>query len=89
MIFAGYSIRINPRPYYKRTNMHEFFLPVIQSALRSAGIDTDKQIIIEQPADKKFGDFSTNIALLTAKECRRTGRSSSNCYLRRRPVPPS
>jgi len=54
--------------------MHEFFLPVIQSALCSAGIETNKQINIEQPSDKKFGDFSTNIALLTAKECRRNPR---------------
>jgi len=54
--------------------MHEFFLPVIQSALCSAGIETNKQINIEHPSDKKFGDFSTNIALLTAKECRRNPR---------------
>jgi arginyl-tRNA synthetase len=54
--------------------MHEFFRPVIHNALRSAGITTDKQINIEQPSDKKFGDFSTNIALLAAKECRRNPR---------------
>ncbi len=54
--------------------MREFFLPVIYNALLSAGIMTDKPINIEQPADKKFGDFSTNIALLAAKECRRNPR---------------
>ncbi|MEI6638697.1 MAG: arginine--tRNA ligase [Chlorobium sp.] len=54
--------------------MHEFLLPLIQKALLSAGIITDKPIQIEQPADKKFGDFSTNIALLAAKECRRNPR---------------
>jgi arginyl-tRNA synthetase len=54
--------------------MHEFFLPVIQSALFAAGVTTDKPIQIEQPSDKKFGDFSTNIALLAAKECRRNPR---------------
>ena len=54
--------------------MHEFFLPVIQRALTALGITTDKAIRIEQPADKKFGDFSTNIALLVSKECRRNPR---------------
>jgi len=54
--------------------MREFFLPVIQKALCSAGVTTDKPIHLEQPADKKFGDFSTNIALLAAKECRRNPR---------------
>ncbi len=50
--------------------MREFFLPFIQRALHSAGIATDKPVNIEQPSEKKFGDFSTNIALLLAKECR-------------------
>ncbi len=54
--------------------MHSFFSPVIQKALHSAGVTTDKPIQIEQPSDKKFGDFSTNIALLVAKECRRNPR---------------
>ena len=54
--------------------MLEFFLPVIQRALCSAGVTTDKPIRLEQPSDKKFGDFSTNIALLAAKECRRNPR---------------
>jgi len=55
--------------------MREFFVPVIQNALRSAGITTDKAIGIEQPSDKKFGDFSTNIALLSAKECKKNPRA--------------
>ncbi len=54
--------------------MLEFFSPVIHNALRSAAIITDKPVNIQQPADKKFGDFSTNIALLAAKECRRNPR---------------
>ncbi len=54
--------------------MLEFFSPVIHNALRSAAIITDKPVNIEQPADKKFGDFSTNIALLAAKECRKNPR---------------
>ncbi len=54
--------------------MLDFFLPVIQSALHSARVITEKPIRIEQPSDKKFGDFSTNIAMLVAKECRRNPR---------------
>jgi arginyl-tRNA synthetase len=54
--------------------MHSFFFPVIQKALLAAGVTTDKPIQIEQPSDKKIGDFSTNIALLAAKECRRNPR---------------
>ncbi len=54
--------------------MLEFFLPVIQRALFSAGVTTDKPIRLEQPSDKKFGDFSTNIALLAAKACKRNPR---------------
>lgn len=54
--------------------MHDFFVPHIKNALKSAGIETDRPIHIEQPADRKFGDFSTNIALLCSKECRRNPR---------------
>ncbi|MEI7933440.1 MAG: arginine--tRNA ligase [Chlorobiaceae bacterium] len=54
--------------------MLEFFLPVIQRALRSAGVTADKPIHLEQPSDRKFGDFSTNIAMLSAKECQRNPR---------------
>ena len=49
--------------------MLDFFIPVIQNALGLAGITANKPICIEQPSDKKFGDFSSNIALLAAKEC--------------------
>jgi arginyl-tRNA synthetase len=68
--------------------MHEFFRPVIQNALRSAGITTDKPINIEQPADKKFGDFSTNIALLAAKECRRNPRELAQNIIPHLTFPP-
>ena len=54
--------------------MRAFFLPFIQGALRSAGIETDIEIQIEKPTDKKFGDFSTNIAFLLAKGLRRNPR---------------
>jgi arginyl-tRNA synthetase len=54
--------------------MRAFFLPFIQGALRSAGIETDTEIQIEKPTDKKFGDFSTNIAFLLAKGLRRNPR---------------
>ncbi len=68
--------------------MHDFFIPVIKSALRSTGIETKKQIIIEQPAEKKFGDFSTNIALLTAKECRRNPRELAQQIIEHLVFPP-
>ena len=61
--------------------MQEFFRPLIHSALCSGGITTDKPIQIEQPADKKFGDFSTNIALLTARECKRNPRELAQIIL--------
>ncbi|MCE1272978.1 MAG: arginine--tRNA ligase [Chlorobiales bacterium] len=54
--------------------MRDFFIPFIQGALRSAGIETDKEIQIEKPNDKKFGDFSTNIAFLLAKELKTNPR---------------
>jgi len=54
--------------------MRAFFLPFIQEALQKAGIETDKEIQIEKPTDKKFGDFSTNIAFLLAKEAKRNPR---------------
>jgi arginyl-tRNA synthetase len=54
--------------------MRAFFIPFIQGALRCAGIETDKEIQIEKPTDKKFGDFSTNIAFLLAKELKRNPR---------------
>ena len=54
--------------------MRAFFLPFIQDALQKAGIETDKEIQIDKPNDKKFGDFSTNIAFLLAKEARKNPR---------------
>ena len=69
--------------------MHEFFLPVIQSALHSAGIETSKQINIEQPSDKKFGDYSTNIALLTAKEFKKNPREQAQLIIQHLVFPPN
>jgi len=69
--------------------MHEFFLPVIQNALHSAGIETSKQINIEQPADKKFGDYSTNIALLTAKEFKKNPREQAQLIIQHLVFPPN
>ena len=54
--------------------MRAFFVPFILDALRSAGIETEKDIQIEKPTEKKFGDFSTNIALLLAKDLKRNPR---------------
>jgi arginyl-tRNA synthetase len=54
--------------------MQEFLLPVIRKALQAAAITTDKQVQLEKPADTKNGDYSTNIALVLSKECRRNPR---------------
>jgi arginyl-tRNA synthetase len=48
--------------------MREYFVEHIRQALQRAGIETEREIQIEKPADSKFGDFSTNIALVLAKE---------------------
>lgn len=57
--------------------MREYFIEHIRTALKTAGIATEKDIQIEKPADNKFGDFSTNIALVLAKECRKNPRQLS------------
>ena len=54
--------------------MREYLIENIRKALMQAGIETEKEIQIEKPADKKFGDFSTNIAFVLAKECRTNPR---------------
>ncbi|NTV67837.1 MAG: arginine--tRNA ligase [Chlorobaculum sp.] len=54
--------------------MRAYFLPYIEAALQKAGIETGTEIQIEKPTDKKFGDFSTNIAFLLAKEARKNPR---------------
>ncbi|NTW70368.1 MAG: arginine--tRNA ligase [Chlorobiaceae bacterium] len=68
--------------------MHEFFLPVIARALEGAGIVNENPIRIEQPADKKFGDFSTNIAFLAAKELRKNPRELAQEIIRHLSFPP-
>ena len=49
--------------------MRNYFIEHLQQALQKSGISTNRDIQIEKPADNKFGDFSTNIALVLAKEC--------------------
>lgn len=51
--------------------MQAFLLPVIQKALESAAITTDKAVQIDKPADRQNGDYSTNIALTLSRECRK------------------
>ncbi|NHQ59656.1 arginine--tRNA ligase [Chlorobium sp. BLA1] len=68
--------------------MHEFFLPVIARAVEAAGIVTENPIRIEQPADKKFGDFSTNIAFLAAKELRKNPRELAQQIIPHLSFPP-
>ncbi len=54
--------------------MRDFFIPFIKDALSACSIASSKEIQIEKPADRKFGDFSTNIAFLLAKEAKRNPR---------------
>ncbi len=54
--------------------MREYFTETIRRALTQAGIETAQEIQLEKPADSKFGDFSTNIALVLAKECKKNPR---------------
>lgn len=49
--------------------MQEYLIETLRDALVQNGIETTKQIILDKPARKEFGDFSTNIALVLAKEC--------------------
>ncbi len=46
----------------------------IQSALNELGIDTSCNILIEKPADERFGDASTNIAMVLARELKKNPR---------------
>ncbi len=54
--------------------MRDYLTTTIRNALDKSGIVTDKTIQLEKPAEEKFGDFSTNIALVLAKECRTNPR---------------
>ncbi|MBV5319909.1 MAG: arginine--tRNA ligase [Chlorobium phaeobacteroides] len=68
--------------------MHDFFLPVIKNALLSLAVSSDKPVLIERPADKKFGDFSTNIAFLIAKESRRNPKEFAGELIAHLSFPP-
>lgn len=54
--------------------MQEYLIHVIREALKACGIDTAQSVTIEKPANRNFGDFSTNIALVLARECRKNPR---------------
>ncbi len=54
--------------------MQFYLTEAIQKALMASGIETGREIQIEKPTDRKFGDFSTNVALVLAKECRMNPR---------------
>lgn len=68
--------------------MRAFFLPYIQAALQSASLPEDREIQIEKPTDKKFGDFSTNIAFLLSKELRRNPRDLAAQLIEHLSFPP-
>mgnify|MGYP001809982694 FL=1 len=68
--------------------MIDFFRSAIAAALASAQLNTAKPIQLEQPADKKFGDFSTNIAMLAAKECGKKPRDLAQEIINHLAFPP-
>lgn len=68
--------------------MHDLLRQVILKALLDAGINTDRPVTLEQPADPKFGDFSTNIALLCAKSCGKKPRELGESLLPHLVFPP-
>ncbi len=41
---------------------------IIKNALLEAGFEELKDFVIEKPKDKRFGDYSTNVALIAAKK---------------------
>ena len=46
--------------------MQTYLTEAIAAALHTVGIENDREIQIEKPADRKFGDFSSNVALVLA-----------------------
>jgi len=49
--------------------MRDYLTEHIEQALQKANITANRAITIEKPSDNRFGDFSTNIALVLASEC--------------------
>lgn len=54
--------------------MKELLVSGIQSALLELGATPSRDILIEKPADERFGDASTNIAMVLAKELKKNPR---------------
>ncbi|KER10305.1 MAG: arginyl-tRNA synthetase [[Candidatus Thermochlorobacteriaceae] bacterium GBChlB] len=54
--------------------MKDLLISGIQTALRDIGVNDTREIHIEKPADEKFGDASTNIAMVLAKELKKNPR---------------
>lgn len=54
--------------------MREFLISEIRQALVSIGVETAPEIQIEKPADEKFGDASTNVAMQLAKTLKKNPR---------------
>jgi arginyl-tRNA synthetase (EC 6.1.1.19) len=54
--------------------MKALLISGIQSALNELGVNTSREILIEKPADERFGDASTNIAMVLARELKKNPR---------------
>ncbi len=55
-------------PDENNMQIHEKIIALIVRALDAAGFPKDTPVTLDHPADLKFGDFSTNIALVLAKK---------------------
>lgn len=63
--------------------MKTLLISGIQSALNDLGVSAHRDILIEKPADERFGDASTNIAMVLA---RAEKKSTPNCYRHCEPI---
>ncbi|MCX5709950.1 MAG: arginine--tRNA ligase [Candidatus Omnitrophica bacterium] len=63
-----------------KKNIQELLLDLIASALNECGFK-EAEIYLDFPTDKRFGDFSTNIALKLAKLHKRNPREVATCII--------
>jgi arginyl-tRNA synthetase len=63
-----------------KKNVQELLLDLIKAALKECGFD-DLDVYLDFPTDKRFGDFSTNVALKLAKAHQRNPREVASCII--------
>jgi arginyl-tRNA synthetase len=65
--------------------MKTLLISGIQSALNDLGVSAHRDILIEKPADERFGDASTNIAMVLARELKKNPRQIATDIVSRLP----